>query len=84
MPDTEHRLRAITAEILDADPRSIAPVTRFVDDLGAGSLETVELLIAFEDQFGIEIPDDVVETLGTFGAAVNYIRTTRTRAGSAA
>ncbi|MCW3784311.1 acyl carrier protein [Defluviimonas salinarum] len=74
MPDADIRLREITAKLLNADPDRISPASRFVDDLGAGSLETVELVMAFEDAFGIEIPDDVIETLETVGAAASYIR----------
>lgn len=84
MPDTEVQLRLITAQILGIDPDRILHGTRFVDDLGAGSLETVELLMSFEREFDIEIPDDVVGSLRTFGAAVNYIRATRYLSGSAA
>lgn len=84
MPDTETLLKLLTAHILGVDPGRISTGTRFVDDLGAGSLETVELLMAFELEFDIEIPDDVVESLGTFGAAVNYVRATRYLSGSAA
>lgn len=84
MPDTEIQLRLLTAQILGVDPDRILPAARFVEDLGAGSLETVELLISFEQEFDIEIPDEVVESLRTFGAAVNYIRATRYLSGSAA
>ncbi|MCV2869914.1 acyl carrier protein [Defluviimonas sp. WL0002] len=84
MPDTEIQLRFLTARILDIDAESITPATRFVEDLGVGSLETVELMMAFEHELDMEIPDDVVETLRTFGAAVNYVRANRYLAGSVA
>ena len=45
----------------------------FIDDLGADSLDTVELVMAFEEEFGIEIPDDAAETIQTFGDAVKFI-----------
>ena len=84
MPDTEFQLRFLTARILDIDAESITPMTRFVEDLGVGSLETVELMMAFEHELDVEIPDEVVETLRTFGAAVNYVRANRYLAESVA
>ena len=84
MPDTEDQLRTLTVQILEVDRARITGTTRFVEDLGAGSLDTVELLMAFEQEFDIEIPDDVVETLRTFEAAVNYVRANRYLSGSAA
>ncbi len=77
MPDTEIQLRMITAQILGVDPDGITGATRFVEDLGAGSLETVELLMAFEHELDLEIPDEIVETLRTFGAAVSYVQANR-------
>ena len=84
MPDTEIQLRFLTARILDIDAESITPMTRFVEDLGVGSLETVELMMAFEHELDMEIPDEVVETLRTFGAAVNYVMANRYLSNSAA
>ncbi|MDW4548245.1 acyl carrier protein [Defluviimonas sp. D31] len=74
MSDTEARLREITATLLDADPVAIVAETKFVDDLGVDSLETIEILMALEYEFGIEIPDDEIEGLKTFGEAVSYIQ----------
>jgi len=63
----------ITAEHLDIDYDSIKPEANFMDDLGADSLDTVELVMAFEEKFGIEIPDDAAETIQTVQNAIDYI-----------
>jgi acyl carrier protein len=55
------------------DEEEVTPDASFVDDLGADSLDTVELVMAFEEEFGIEIPDDAAETIQTFGDACKFI-----------
>ena len=73
MSDTLERVRKIVIEQLDADPDKVTEKASFIDDLGADSLDTVELVMAFEEEFGIEIPDDAAETIQTFGDAVKFI-----------
>lgn len=66
-------VRRIIAETLDVDINSIAMDTVVTDDLGADSLDVVDLVMSFEDEFGVEIPDDAVESIRTVGDAVKYI-----------
>ncbi len=72
--DVDKRVRAIVVEHLGVDESKVVESASFIDDLGADSLDTVELVMAFEEEFGIEIPDDAAETIQTFGDAVNYIK----------
>ncbi len=58
---------------LDVDADAITMEASFIEDLGADSLDTVELIMAFEDEFDIQIPDEDAEKIGTVGAAVEYI-----------
>ena len=67
------RLINAIAEVLDLDKDKITADSKFVDDLGADSLDTVELIMEFEKEFGISIPDDQAEKIGTVGDAVSYI-----------
>ncbi len=64
---------AILADQFDAEEDSLTPETSIVDDLGADSLDVVDLLMTIEDQFEIEIPDSEVENIKTVGDLVNYI-----------
>ncbi len=73
MSDVESRVRKIVVEHLSVDEEKVIKTASFIDDLGADSLDTVELVMAFEEEFGIEIPDDAAETIQTFGDAVDYI-----------
>jgi len=73
MSDLAERVKKIVVEHLDADPAKVEPKASFIDDLGADSLDTVELVMAFEEEFGIEIPDDAAEKILTFQDAVKYI-----------
>ena len=66
------KMKQILSEQLDADIDSITPETDIADDLGADSLDVVEMLMAIEDEFDIEIPDDKVESLKTVGQVVDY------------
>ena len=68
------KMKQILSEQLDADIDSITPETDIADDLGADSLDVVEMLMAIEDEFDIEIPDDRVESLKTVGQVVDYIQ----------
>ena len=73
MENVEQRVKKIVAEQLGVNEAEIKNESSFVDDLGADSLDTVELVMAFEEEFGIEIPDDAAETIQTFGDAVKFI-----------
>ena len=67
------KVKSIIVEQLGVDEEEVTPDASFVEDLGADSLDTVELVMAFEEEFGIEIPDDAAETIQTFGDAVKFI-----------
>ena len=73
MSDIEARVKKIIAEQLGVEESQVTHEKSFVADLGADSLDTVELVMAFEEEFGIEIPDDAAETIQTFGDAVKFI-----------
>ena len=73
MSTIEERVKKIVAEQLGVSEDAVTPPASFIDDLGADSLDTVELVMAFEEEFGIEIPDDAAETIQTFGDAVKFI-----------
>ena len=62
-------------EHLGVETEKVIEGANFIDDLGADSLDTVELVMAFEEEFGVEIPDDAAETIQTFGDAVEFIKT---------
>ncbi len=69
----EVRVRKIIAEQLDVKPEQITPEAKFIEDLGADSLDTVELVMAVEEEFGQQIPDTDAEQLQTVGDVVKYI-----------
>jgi acyl carrier protein len=69
----EERVRKIVSEQLGSDEKNVTRTSHFVDDLGADSLDTVELVMALEEEFGMEIPDEDAEKIGTVGDAVTYI-----------
>lgn len=73
MSDIADRVKKIVVEHLGVDEDKVSENASFIDDLGADSLDTVELVMAFEEEFGIEIPDDAAETIQTFGDAVGFI-----------
>ena len=73
MSDTEERVKKIVVEHLGVEADKVTMDASFIDDLGADSLDIVELVMAFEEEFGVEIPDDAAETILTVGDAVKYI-----------
>jgi acyl carrier protein len=73
MSDIADRVKKIVVEHLGVEEDKVAENASFIDDLGADSLDTVELVMAFEEEFGIEIPDDAAENIQTFGDAVKFI-----------
>ena len=70
---TYEKVRKIIAENLEIDENTISPESVLIDDLGADSLDVVDLVMSFEDEFGVEIPDEAVETIRTVGDIVKYI-----------
>ena len=76
MERLERQLRRLIADILDVGDAQIKPSTRIMEDLGADSLETVELLTAIEGQFGIEVPDGVIERVLTVQDLLDYVSRT--------
>ncbi|MEO1331320.1 MAG: acyl carrier protein [Pseudomonadota bacterium] len=73
MSDIAERVKKIVAEHLGVDQEKVVESASFIDDLGADSLDTVELTMSFEEEFGVEIPDDAAETIQTVGDAVKFI-----------
>jgi acyl carrier protein len=73
MATIEERVRNIIVEQLGVDEEEVTTEAHFVDDLGADSLDTVELVMAFEEEFGIEIPDDDAEKIARVKDAVDYL-----------
>ena len=69
----EEKVRDIIVEQLGVNPEQVTPEASFIEDLGADSLDTVELVMAFEEEFDIEIPDDAAEHIQTVGDAVKFI-----------
>ena len=69
----EERVKDIIVEQLGVNPEQVTPSASFIEDLGADSLDTVELVMAFEEEFGVEIPDDAAEKIRTVGDAVAFI-----------
>ena len=68
------QVKKIIVEQLGVDEEEVTPDASFVDDLGADSLDTVELVMAFEEEFGAEIPDEDAEKLTTVGSVINYLK----------
>ena len=73
MSDTAERVKKIVVEHLGVEADQVSPTSSFIDDLGADSLDTVELVMAFEEEFSIEIPDDAAEKIATDGDAIKFI-----------
>jgi acyl carrier protein len=74
MSDTEIEVKKIVVDHLGIDESKVTSESKFIDDLGADSLDTVELVMAFEEKFGIEIPDEAAETILTVQDAINFIK----------
>ncbi|HEX6750758.1 MAG TPA: acyl carrier protein [Longimicrobium sp.] len=74
MADIEQKVKDIIINELGVEPEKVTPEASFVEDLGADSLDTVELVMAFEEEFGMEIPDEEAEKLQTVGDAIKYIQ----------
>ncbi len=73
MSEIADKVKAIVAEQLGVKSEDVKEDAKFIDDLGADSLDTVELVMALEEEFGAEIPDEDAEKLTTVGEAINYI-----------
>ncbi len=73
MSDTSNRVKKIVVEHLGVEEAKVTDNASFIDDLGADSLDTVELVMAFEEEFGCEIPDDAAEKILTVKDAINFI-----------
>lgn len=73
MSDIEQRVKKIVAEQLGTDEATVKNESSFIDDLGADSLDTVELVMALEEEFDTEIPDDEAEKITTVQQAIDYI-----------
>jgi len=71
--DISETIKRITAQQLGCDAAKLADTDSFIDDLGADSLDTVELVTAFEDTFGVEVPDSEAETITTISDAIAII-----------
>lgn len=74
MSDIAERVKKIVVEHLGVDESKVKESASFIDDLGADSLDTVELVMAFEEEFSVEIPDDAAEKIQTVGDAINFIK----------
>jgi acyl carrier protein len=74
MSDIAERVKKIVVEHLGVDAGKVSEGASFIDDLGADSLDTVELVMAFEEEFSVEIPDDAAEKIQTVGDAINFIK----------
>ena len=70
----EEKVKEIIVEQLGVNAEQVTPEASFIEDLGADSLDTVELVMAFEEEFGAEIPDEDAEKLTTVGAVINYLK----------
>jgi acyl carrier protein len=76
MPTVEQRVIAITARVLNIDPSEIKPSSAFAADLGAESVQSIELVAMFEEEFGIEMDEDAALAVQTVGDAVEFITNT--------
>ncbi len=74
MASVEERVKEIIIDQLGVDTKEVTPGASFIEDLGADSLDTVELVMALEEEFGMEIPDEDAEKISTVGEAIKYIQ----------
>ena len=77
MSEVESQVKQIVVDHLGIDEAKVTTDSKFIDDLGADSLDTVELVMAFEEKFGIEIPDDAAESILSVGDAISFIDSTK-------
>ncbi|HOZ86788.1 MAG: acyl carrier protein [Bacteroidota bacterium] len=73
MSDIANKVKSIIVDKLGVDEKEVTPTASFTNDLGADSLDTVELIMEFEKEFNIAIPDEQAEKIGTVGDAISYI-----------
>jgi acyl carrier protein len=73
MADVEAKVKQVIVDKLGVNPEQVVSEANFVDDLGADSLDTVELVMAFEDEFNVEIPDEDAEKIKTVKDAISYL-----------
>ena len=73
MSEIQDQVKKIVVDHLGIDESKVVPEAKFIDDLGADSLDTVELVMAFEEEFGCEIPDDAAEKIQTVKDAIDFI-----------
>jgi acyl carrier protein len=73
MSEIADKVKKIVVEHLGVEEAKVTPEASFIDDLGADSLDTVELVMAFEEAFGVEIPEDAAEKISTVKDAIDYI-----------
>jgi acyl carrier protein len=73
MATVEERIKAVTARVLGLDPKEIRPEHSFTEDLGAESVQSIELVAMFEEEFGIEMDEDAALSVSTVGSAVDFI-----------
>jgi acyl carrier protein len=71
---SEDRVKEIIAKELEVEVKQLTPEAKFIEDLGADSLDIVELVMALEEEFGLEIPDEEADKLKTVGDAMNYLK----------
>ena len=74
MAGIEEKIKRLICEQLDVDEKDVVPEASFVDDLGADSLDQVELIMAIEEEFDISVPDEDAEKIGTIGQAISYLK----------
>ena len=74
MSDVLERVKKIVVEHLDVEAEKVTENASFIDDLGADSLDNVELVMAFEEEFGVEIPDDAAEKILTVKDAIEFVK----------
>ena len=77
---SEDRVKEIIAKELEVEVKQLTPEAKFIEDLGADSLDIVELVMALEEEFGLDIPDEDADKLKTVGDALNYLRSHATTA----
>ena len=76
---SEDKVKEIIAKELEVDVKQLTPEAKFIEDLGADSLDIVELVMALEEEFGLDIPDEDADKLKTVGDAMNYLQVARQR-----